>query len=88
MGHFGQHIYGSEVNPSSSSQLRFSSFNKAAEQRETETEMRRTPRCSKDGLNRGPWTAVEDKLLTDYISIHGEGKWSNVVKNTGLFYSS
>ncbi|EEF34380.1 transcription factor MYB1 [Ricinus communis] len=46
--------------------------------------MGRTPRSSKDGLNRGAWTAAEDKLLTDYISVHGEGKWSNVAKKTGL----
>ncbi|KAL5782918.1 hypothetical protein ACOSP7_007947 [Xanthoceras sorbifolium] len=45
---------------------------------------RSPPRCSKDGLNRGAWAASEDKILRDYIKIHGEGKWSNVAKKTGL----
>ncbi|GAV63679.1 Myb_DNA-binding domain-containing protein [Cephalotus follicularis] len=46
--------------------------------------MVRSPRCSKDGLNKGTWTALEDKTLTDYIKTHGEGKWSNAAKVTGL----
>ncbi|KAK9946782.1 hypothetical protein M0R45_012228 [Rubus argutus] len=46
--------------------------------------MGRGPRCSKDGLNKGAWMATEDKLLLDYIKNHGEGKWSNVAKETGL----
>ncbi|KAJ7951533.1 MYB transcription factor [Quillaja saponaria] len=34
--------------------------------------MGRSPCCSKDkGLNRGAWTAIEDKLLTDYVKTHG-----------------
>lgn len=45
--------------------------------------MVRSPRSSIDGLNKGAWTAAEDKILTDYIKIHGEGKWSNVAKETG-----
>ncbi|KAL6216382.1 hypothetical protein ACLB2K_009605 [Fragaria x ananassa] len=46
--------------------------------------MGRGPRCSKDGLNKGAWLEAEDKLLLDYIKNHGEGKWSNVAKETGL----
>ncbi|KAK2658260.1 hypothetical protein Ddye_004793 [Dipteronia dyeriana] len=46
--------------------------------------MGRSPRCSKDGLNKGAWAASEDKILRDYIKVHGEGKWSNVAKKTGL----
>ncbi|XP_050364113.1 transcription factor MYB1-like [Argentina anserina] len=46
--------------------------------------MGRNPRCSKDGLNKGAWMEAEDKLLLDYIKNHGEGKWSNVAKETGL----
>ena len=45
--------------------------------------MGRGPRCSKDGLNKGAWMEAEDKLLLDYIKNHGEGKWSNVAKETG-----
>ncbi|KAJ1400712.1 SANT/Myb domain [Sesbania bispinosa] len=42
--------------------------------------MGRSPCCSKEGLNRGAWTAHEDKILTDYIRLHGEGKWRNLPK--------
>ncbi|KAJ7951529.1 Myb transcription factor [Quillaja saponaria] len=48
--------------------------------------MGRRPCCSKDeGLNRGAWTATEDKLLTDYVKTHGEGKWRNLPKRAVLF---
>ena len=46
-------------------------------------EMGRSPCCHKEGLNKGPWTADEDKLLTDYIKGRGEGKWGKVPKATG-----
>ncbi|GFY97197.1 duplicated homeodomain-like superfamily protein [Actinidia rufa] len=43
--------------------------------------MGRRPCCSKEeGLNRGAWTAMEDKILRDYIKVHGEGKWRNLPK--------
>ncbi|KAJ6295235.1 hypothetical protein OIU78_023285 [Salix suchowensis] len=45
--------------------------------------MGRKTGCSKDGLNKGAWTPVEDKMLLDYLKIHGEGKWSNIVRETG-----
>ncbi|KAJ6856154.1 myb-related protein 308-like [Populus alba x Populus x berolinensis] len=50
----------------------------------SEGEMGRKPGCSKDGLNKGAWTPLEDKMLMDYLKIHGEGKWSNIVRVTGL----
>ncbi|GLJ47501.1 hypothetical protein SUGI_1002840 [Cryptomeria japonica] len=41
--------------------------------------------CSKDsGLNRGAWTAQEDSVLSDYISIHGEGQWGSLPRKAGL----
>ncbi|XWS17593.1 hypothetical protein CRYUN_Cryun33cG0080200 [Craigia yunnanensis] len=46
--------------------------------------MGRSPCCTKDGLNRGAWTALEDKMLTAYIKAHGEGKWRNLPKRAGL----
>ncbi|KAK8503157.1 hypothetical protein V6N13_025912 [Hibiscus sabdariffa] len=46
--------------------------------------MGRSPCCSKEGLNRGAWTALEDKILTDYIKQHGEGRWRNLPKRAGL----
>ncbi|XP_057960147.1 transcription factor MYB1-like [Malania oleifera] len=47
--------------------------------------MGRSP-CASEGkrLNRGAWTAIEDKILTDYIKLHGEGKWNNISRETGL----
>ncbi|GMJ07307.1 MYB DOMAIN PROTEIN 123, TRANSPARENT TESTA 2 [Hibiscus trionum] len=46
--------------------------------------MGRSPCCSKEGLNRGAWTVLEDKILTDYIKQHGEGSWRNLPKRAGL----
>ncbi|KAA8534784.1 hypothetical protein F0562_029774 [Nyssa sinensis] len=46
--------------------------------------MGRSPCCAKEGLNRGAWTATEDKILTDYIKVHGEGRWRNLPKKAGL----
>lgn len=45
--------------------------------------MGRAPCCSKEGLNRGAWTAFEDKVLSDYIKANGEGKWRNIPKLAG-----
>ncbi|KAJ9179397.1 hypothetical protein P3X46_011187 [Hevea brasiliensis] len=53
-------------------------------ERERKREMGRSPCCAKEGLNRGAWTAIEDKILTDYIKIHGEGNWRNLPKKAGL----
>ncbi|EXB74881.1 Anthocyanin regulatory C1 protein [Morus notabilis] len=47
--------------------------------------MGRTPCCAKqDGMNKGPWTALEDKILTDYIKTHGKGKWRDLPIKAGL----
>ncbi|KAM3681669.1 hypothetical protein ACB094_12G014700 [Castanea mollissima] len=46
--------------------------------------MGRSPCCSKVGMNRGAWSAEEDKILTDYIATNGEGKWRNLPKEAGL----
>ncbi|XP_057455080.1 transcription factor MYB1-like [Lotus japonicus] len=46
--------------------------------------MGRSPCCLKEGLNKGAWTAMEDKILTEYIQIHGEGKWRHLPKRAGL----
>ncbi|OVA08362.1 SANT/Myb domain [Macleaya cordata] len=40
--------------------------------------------CSKEGLHRGAWTDFEDKILTDYIKIHGEGRWRKLPQRAGL----
>ncbi|XP_009602508.1 transcription factor MYB123-like [Nicotiana tomentosiformis] len=46
--------------------------------------MGRKPCCSKEGLNKGAWTPMEDKILIDYIKVNGEGKWRNLPKRAGL----
>ncbi|XP_021276285.1 transcription factor WER-like [Herrania umbratica] len=46
--------------------------------------MGRKPCCSKEGLNRGAWSAIEDQILIDYIKTNGEGKWGNIPKKAGL----
>lgn len=33
---------------------------------------------------KGPWTPQEDQLLFQYVSQHGEGRWSSVSKCTGM----
>jgi hypothetical protein len=56
-----------------------------SQEREREREMGRRPCCSKEGLNRGAWTALEDKILAAYIKAHGEGKWRNLPKRAGTY---
>ncbi|RZS27100.1 hypothetical protein BHM03_00060535, partial [Ensete ventricosum] len=48
-----------------------------------EREMGRRPCCSKEGLNRGAWSAFEDRVLSEYIKTHGEGKWRDLPKRAG-----
>jgi myb proto-oncogene protein len=35
------------------------------------------------GWRKGPWTPEEDKLLIEYVSLHGEGRWSSVSRRPG-----
>ncbi|KAL4318233.1 hypothetical protein GQ457_18G002030 [Hibiscus cannabinus] len=46
--------------------------------------MGRNPCCSKEELNKGAWTALEDKILISYIQAHGEGQWRNLPERAGL----
>ncbi|KAL9226496.1 hypothetical protein vseg_002303 [Gypsophila vaccaria] len=36
------------------------------------------------GWRKGPWTPEEDKLLSQYVTMHGEGRWSSVSRCAGL----
>jgi hypothetical protein len=49
--------------------------------------MGRRPCCAKEGLNKGAWSAREDKILTNYIKIHGEGKWRDLPQRAGIYNS-
>ncbi|KAL7108403.1 hypothetical protein ACP275_06G110300 [Erythranthe tilingii] len=44
----------------------------------------RIPCCEKDGVRRGAWTNEEDKILVDFISLHGHGTWRNLPQLAGL----
>ncbi|KAI4377047.1 hypothetical protein MLD38_014738 [Melastoma candidum] len=46
--------------------------------------MGRRPCCAKEGLNRGAWSSKEDKILVNYIKLHGEGKWRDLPPRAGL----
>ena len=35
-------------------------------------------------LRKGPWTAEEDSLLVNYVSIHGEGRWNSLARRAGI----
>ncbi|KAL5805806.1 hypothetical protein ACOSQ4_028539 [Xanthoceras sorbifolium] len=40
--------------------------------------------AAEQGLRKGPWTPEEDKLLTEYCNLYGEGRWSSVARSAGL----
>ncbi|CAL9182413.1 unnamed protein product [Musa hybrid cultivar] len=46
--------------------------------------MRGNPSCCKKSFNKGSWSATEDKILTDYVKAHGEGRWGKLPKSAGL----
>ncbi|KAK8523257.1 hypothetical protein V6N13_113205 [Hibiscus sabdariffa] len=46
--------------------------------------MGRKPCCAKEGVNKGAWSSNEDQTLTNYIKIHGEGKWRDLPQRAGL----
>ncbi|OWM62837.1 transcription factor MYB108-like [Punica granatum] len=35
-------------------------------------------------VKKGPWTAEEDAVLMNYVSINGEGRWNSVARFAGL----
>ncbi|XP_077242577.1 transcription factor WER-like [Tasmannia lanceolata] len=37
-----------------------------------------------NNYKKGLWTEEEDKILMDYIRVHGKGKWNRIAKTTGL----
>ncbi|KAI4329094.1 hypothetical protein L6164_021395 [Bauhinia variegata] len=39
---------------------------------------------SANEINKGAWSREEDETLTNYVTLHGEGKWQKVAQNAGL----
>nr|QIG55737.1 MYB transcription factor [Paeonia suffruticosa] len=33
---------------------------------------------------KGLWTVEEDRILMEYVEVHGKGKWNSIAKKTGL----
>ena len=38
---------------------------------------------AEEGWRKGPWTPEEDKLLSEYVKLNGEGRWSYVSRHSG-----
>jgi len=38
-----------------------------------------------DRWRKGPWTSDEDKLLIEYVKLHGEGRWNSVSRLAGRY---
>ncbi|XP_059649910.1 transcription factor WER-like [Cornus florida] len=36
------------------------------------------------GYKKGLWSEEEDRILMEYVRVHGKGKWNSVAKMTGL----
>lgn len=37
-----------------------------------------------EGWRKGPWTSEEDRLLIEYVRVHGEGRWNSVARLAGM----
>lgn len=37
-----------------------------------------------EGWRKGPWTSEEDRLLIEYVRLHGEGRWNSVARLAGM----
>lgn len=37
-----------------------------------------------EGWRKGPWTSEEDRLLIEYVRLHGEGRWNSVARLAGI----
>ncbi|KAH8511101.1 hypothetical protein H0E87_008584 [Populus deltoides] len=42
---------------------------------------------AEQGWRKGPWTPEEDKLLSEYVSLNGEGRWSSVSRCSVLNFN-
>ena len=47
--------------------------------------MGRRPCCDNIGLNKGSWTAEEDKKLVNFVLSNYKCSWRDVPKHAGIF---
>ncbi|VVA90165.1 unnamed protein product [Arabis nemorensis] len=40
--------------------------------------------CEKMGMKKGPWSSEEDRILINYIRLHGHSNWRALPKLAGL----
>lgn len=38
-------------------------------------------------VRKGPWTVEEDAILSDYVTVHGEGRWNAAARCSGFILS-
>ncbi|KAJ8753600.1 hypothetical protein K2173_022841 [Erythroxylum novogranatense] len=38
----------------------------------------------RSGYRKGLWTVEEDRILENYVKLHGKGKWNRLARETGL----
>ncbi|XP_047944339.1 transcription factor MYB114-like [Salvia hispanica] len=48
------------------------------------TSMKEKQRASRKGLNRGPWTAEEDRRIAATVAAHGAKQWTTIAARSGL----
>lgn len=41
---------------------------------------------AKRAVNKGAWTADEDRKLSQYVEMHGPNKWKSVAIKSGYFH--
>ncbi|KAF5763022.1 putative transcription factor MYB-HB-like family [Helianthus annuus] len=46
--------------------------------------MGRAPCCEKTSVKKGPWSHQEDRILMDYVTLHGHPNWRVLPKLAGL----
>lgn len=45
----------------------------------------RAPCCDKNEVKKGPWSSVEDLMLTSFIQKHGHQNWRALPKQAGRY---
>lgn len=64
---------------------RSSSYNMARTKADGSIRKRQRRPPNKD-LNKGAWTAQEDRKLAEAVGIHGAKEWTTIVAKAGIYY--